>query len=138
MGGLITFAMFVIYHNKKWGWTILGATLILLLFNTFFIVLLTGTFDTPHLTIAVFSVVGLLITLFNLRESAQPEIEAEDSTKAMDYYPYIDKMEPEIKQAPQEEKKQECVYDMFIDKAVRSVSRKIRQVIQTHENDAQK
>ena len=41
---LFAFSLFAIYHNKKWGWTILGATLTLLLIDAFFIFLLTRTF----------------------------------------------------------------------------------------------
>ena len=52
---LFAFAMFIVAYNKKWGWTILGATLILLMLNTFFIFLLTKEFDTAHTTIIVFS-----------------------------------------------------------------------------------
>lgn len=88
------FAMFAIYHNKKWGWTILGATLILLLVNLFFIFLFTGVFETAHLTALIFSVTGLAVTLLNLRTAKEHEANEEEYGKAKDYYPYIDKMEP--------------------------------------------
>ncbi len=91
---LLAFSMFVIHHNKKWGWTILGSTLILLLVNTFFIIFLTRAFDTTHITVIFFSVFGLVVTLFNLRETSQESI-SEIEDKAKDYYPYIDKMESE-------------------------------------------
>lgn len=93
---ILAFSMFVIYNNKKWGWTILGATLILLLVNTFFILLLTKTFETAHMTTIVFSVVGLVVALFNLKEGTQESVSEieEGYGKVMDYYPYIDKMEP--------------------------------------------
>ncbi|MDP3764914.1 MAG: hypothetical protein Q8R04_00220 [Nanoarchaeota archaeon] len=104
---LIAFAMFVIYHKKKWGWTIIGATLVLLLLNTFFVLLLTKTLETAEITTIFFSVVGLAITLLNLRESSKQsddtEIE-EHYEKAKDYYPYIDKMEPEEIKEPNIEK----------------------------------
>ena len=93
----IAFAMFVIYHNKKWGWTILGATLILLLLNTFFIFLLTRTFETAHITTISFSAAGLLVAVLNLRGTTKKldkhEVE-EQHEKSKDYYPFIDKMEP--------------------------------------------
>ena len=96
---LFAFAMFIIYHNKKWGWTLLGVTLILLLVNTFFIFLLSRRFETAHLTTVLFSLAGLAITFVNLRGTTkEPEILVEESDKAKEYYPYIDKMEPELKE----------------------------------------
>lgn len=93
---LFTFSMFVISRNKKWGWTVLGATLILMLVNVFFIILLKRTFETTHLTTIVFSTLGLLVALVNLKEPRYEETEAkEEYEKTQEYYPYIDKMEPE-------------------------------------------
>lgn len=93
------FAMFSVYHGRRWGWTLLAAILALLMLNTLFIYLLTKTFDTPHMTIVIFSAAGLAISLVNLKAGAKPEIQMQDNEKAKDYYPYIDKMEPEeIKQ----------------------------------------
>ncbi len=91
------FAVFAVYHNKKWGWTLAGAVLALLLLNIFFICLLTKTFDTPYLTAALFSIAGLALVAFNLRNEKQISNVHEPSAK--DYYPYIDKMEPEEKAA---------------------------------------
>jgi hypothetical protein len=98
---LLAFSMFIIHHNRKWGWTILGATLILLLVNTFFIILLSGAFETMHLTAVFFSIIGLVVVLVNLR-GAKPE-EVEEGYDKADYYHYIDKMEPE-EQAKKETK----------------------------------
>ena len=95
---LLAFAMFVVYHNKKWGWTILGATLIILLLNLFFVFLLTRTFETIHITTMLFSVAGLVVALLNLRGTAkEPDESYSDMQheKSKDYYPYIDKMEPQ-------------------------------------------
>jgi|SRR3989338_3341550 len=93
---LFAFAMFIVAYNKKWGWTILGATLILLMLNTFFIFLLTKEFDTAHTTIIVFSVAGIAVALFNLRGARESrENGMDEQYQARDYYPYIDKMEPE-------------------------------------------
>lgn len=90
------FAMFIIYYNKRWGWTILGVTLVLLLANTLFIFLLTGRFETAHVTIIIFSIAGLALSLFNLKTSPKADhIGAEDQyKKAEEYYHYIDKMKP--------------------------------------------
>lgn len=91
---LLAFAMYNIYHNQRWGWTLLGTTLIFLLLDLFFIFVLTRTLDTPYITSLVFSVIGLVITALNLREIQDvDEIKAEEYEKAADYYPYIDKME---------------------------------------------
>ena len=88
--------MFVIYRNEKWGWTILGAALILLLLDTFFIILLAGAFETAHIATIFFSVIGLLVILLNLRTAKSYENETEDEhKKTKNYYPYIDKMETE-------------------------------------------
>lgn len=96
---VLSFAMFVIYHGKKWGWTLLGASLVLMLVNLFFIFLLTQAFETEHFTLLVFSVIGLIIVFLNLRMAAQgaEASESEEHGSAKGYYPYIDKMEPEIK-----------------------------------------
>lgn len=111
---LLASSMFVVHHNKKWGWTVLGATLVLLLLNIFFIFVFTGAFGTAHTVAAFLSVVGLIIALLNMRGSAQEYYGGEEeSGKAKEYYPYIDKMEPkeeakaEIKQELKEEIKEE-------------------------------
>ncbi len=94
---VLAFAMFAIYNNKKWGWTILAAALILLLLDAFFIFLLTGIFETTHMTIVFFSAIGLAIALFNLKSGAQEYGESEEigHREERGYYPYIDKIEPE-------------------------------------------
>lgn len=91
---IITFGMFAVYHRRKWGWTILVAALILLLVNLFFIFLLTGIFETAHLTILFFSVIGIIVALLNLGPARNYRISEEEHEKTKDYYPYIDKMEP--------------------------------------------
>src|SRR3989344_1374665 len=106
---LLAFAMFSVYHNKKWGWTILGAALTLLLLDAFFIALLTGEFGTSHIATIVFSVIGLLVVLLNLRrdkESDEPAVE-DRHEHTEDYYP-IDKKEHEKQpEKSKEELKQE-------------------------------
>ena len=101
------FSMFIVYHNKKWGWTILGAGLILLLVDVIFVLIFTRTFETAHMTTISFSVLGLLIAFLNLRGSRRESGKA-GYEKAENYYPYIDKMEvkedKEPKAEPQVEK----------------------------------
>lgn len=94
---ILAFAMLMVYHGKKFGWTVLGAALAALLADTFFIVLLTGLFEAAHATSIFFSVIGLAVALLNFRETAQKSEgdEGEGYEKAKEYYPYIDKMEPE-------------------------------------------
>lgn len=89
---ILTFAMIAVYRNKKWGWTIIAAALVLLLVNLFFIFILTGVFDTPHLTALFFSLAGLAVALVSLGTSRDYEAGGHEKTK--DYYPFIDKMEP--------------------------------------------
>ena len=89
------FAMFSVYLGSQWGWTLLAAILAFLMLNTLFIYMLTKTFDTPHTTIIIFSAAGLVIAFLNLRIGGQPEIQMQENEKARDYYPYIDKMEPD-------------------------------------------
>ncbi|MBI2660345.1 hypothetical protein HYX07_04245 [Candidatus Woesearchaeota archaeon] len=91
---ILAFAMFAVYHGRKWGWTMLAAVLMLLLVDLFFIFLLTGIFETPHITALFFSAVGILLALFNLGPSRSYRIIEEEYEKTKDYYPYIDKMEP--------------------------------------------
>ncbi|MBI2657367.1 hypothetical protein HYX08_01585 [Candidatus Woesearchaeota archaeon] len=93
---LAALSMLAIYHGRLWGWTIMSALLILILVNLLFIYLITGAFGTSHLTALVFSLIGLGVSLFNLREpqNEQDGMEIEEYEKAKDYYPYIDKMEP--------------------------------------------
>ena len=102
----LAFSMFAAYHDRKWGWTILGAILILLMIDTLFISFAAKTFDTENITIIFFSVIGVLIAMFSLRGAAR-ETDAnkiEDYEKTKDYYPYIDKMEPYEKKEPSMEK----------------------------------
>ena len=120
---ILSFAMFSVYHNKKWGWTILGATLTLLLLDAFFIALLTGAFETSHIATIAFSVIGLLVVLLNLRsakESDEPVIE-DRYEKTEDYYP-IDKKEPEkqpekLKEELKQEIKEEIKKELEEEKA---------------------
>jgi len=91
----LAFSTFAVYNGKKWGWTITGVTLVLLMVNALFISFVAKTFGTENITIIFFSVIGVLIALFNLRTAEETDgSEIEDYEKTKDYYPYIDKMEP--------------------------------------------
>ena len=91
---ILAFAMFAVYNGRKWGWTMLAAALMLLLVDLFFIFLVTGLFETPHLTALFFSAIGIIVSLLNLRPLKSYRISGEEYEKTKDYYPYLDKMEP--------------------------------------------
>ena len=91
---ILAFAMFAVYNGRKWGWTMLAAALMLLLVDLFFIFLVTGLFETPHLTALFFSAIGIIVSLLNLRPLKSYRISGEEYERTKDYYPYIDKMEP--------------------------------------------
>ena len=130
---LSAFAMFTIYNNEKRGWTMLGATLVLLLLDTFFIILLTGLFGTAHITSIVFSFIGLLIVFINLRIAKDDESGIEDYEAPKDYYPPVEKAEPkepshELKQEIKEEIKEELKKEMEEEKAPEKVEAKKAEV----------
>ncbi|MBI2653881.1 hypothetical protein HYX02_03655 [Candidatus Woesearchaeota archaeon] len=102
---IVALGMFAVYHNKKWGWTILGLALMLVMFNTFFVYFLAREFDTAHLTIIVFSAIGIILALFNLRETFQRSETTEQYEKVKDYHPFIDKMEPQAAEPEEHMKK---------------------------------
>ena len=98
-------AMHAAYNNKKWGWTLVAVTLILLLVDTI-VLSVFGAFGTAHIVAIIFSIVGLVIAFLNLgrgEEEATLETE-EDKTKA--YYPNIDKVEPKEDEEPKKEEPQ--------------------------------
>ena len=100
---IFAFAVFVIYKSRKWGWTALSAALMRLMLNIFFIYALTREFETAHATVLFFSLIGIVIAVINLRVTPQKAI-TEVHDKAKDYYPYIDKIEPEEQKTPSVEK----------------------------------
>ncbi len=82
---LLSFAMYVVYYDQKWGWSLMGFVLILLLANTLLIALLGSTFETVHLTAVFFSTIGIVIALANLIWS--PDFEENGAEDASIYYP---------------------------------------------------
>jgi len=91
----LSFGMLAVYNSKKWGWTLVGAALMALMLNVFLAYALTSDFGTEHLTALLFSATGAILCLFNLRVSFKKSHEA--GMKEKEYYPFIDKMEPEEK-----------------------------------------
>lgn len=102
---IFAFAMFIVYNNKKWGWTLLGLTIILLLLNIFLISIIANVFGTAHITTLVFSIIGLMLVLINFRQSNYESQTMPEHEKIKEYYPYLDKMEPQ--EETKEELKQE-------------------------------
>ncbi len=74
---LVVFSIFVIYQNRRFGWVLLGFVLLLIILNTFFILLLKGKFEAAQLTTLAFSFIGLLMVLFNIIEKAKEQINIE-------------------------------------------------------------
>ena len=104
----LAFGMYSVYNNKKLGWAIIGATLILLLIDILFMFLLTGTFGAAHLITVLFSIIGLIVAIINFRGLSEEPGEAKDEyAKVSDYYSPIDKVEPKEKTESKEELKQE-------------------------------
>ncbi|MBI2659342.1 hypothetical protein HYX05_04570 [Candidatus Woesearchaeota archaeon] len=125
---LSAFAMLTVHSNEKRGWTTLGATLVLLILDTFFLFLLTGLFGTAHITTIVFSFIALFIVFINLRIARDDESEAVDDEPVKEYYPYAEKPEEkpeiskdelkqEIKEEVKEEVKEEIKKEMEEEKA---------------------
>ncbi|MBI2542484.1 hypothetical protein HYV80_07310 [Candidatus Woesearchaeota archaeon] len=91
---LFIFAMFAIYNDQQWGWTIIAAALAFLMIDMLFIYLITGIFETEHLTVVIFSAIGLAIALLSLK-STKPGKGTERQGSPTRYYQHLDKMEPE-------------------------------------------
>lgn len=99
---LLVFAMLAVYQNRRWGWAIVGTTLILVIANTFFMIWLRGVITTSHMVIIFFSVVGLIITFLNLIDwgrkylpvaTAEQDVLSYGYDKENYYYPYVEKAE---------------------------------------------
>ena len=110
----LTFAMFFVYHQRKGSWGIIGAVLVLLLFDVFIIFLLTRRMGISYVMTVIFAILGLVLVLYNVLISREDTKEGEVvSEKLTYYYPYITKEEPsneitqETKQEIKEEVKQE-------------------------------
>lgn len=91
---LFIFSMSAIYNNQQWGWTIIAAALAFLIVNMFFVYLITGIFETAHLTVLIFSATGLVVALLNLGVLGYGK-NTEGYNKSKQYYQHLDKMEPE-------------------------------------------
>lgn len=99
--------MTAVHGNKTWGWSLIGAVLILLLLDILFVSFLTRKFNTEHIVAIIFSFVGLVIAALNIRISGKSESEIKDDYLKVDkYYPNIEKTEPKEEPKKEEEKKE--------------------------------
>ncbi|MAG91048.1 hypothetical protein CMO83_00055 [Candidatus Woesearchaeota archaeon] len=93
---LLAFGMFFVFHEKRASWGIVGALLIVLLFNVSVIFLLTNNFNLAHITTVLFTVVGLIVVLLNLladRPKPAESVEVKQYDKSKYYYPFVDRVE---------------------------------------------
>lgn len=91
---LLAFSMSLIYQNESSGWSIIGALLIVLLLNVFFVSLVSVTFGSASIITIFFSIIGLAIAVLNVlgdRKNIEPEI----GYVKQDYYIPVRKTEPE-------------------------------------------
>ena len=120
--------MITVYQDKNWGWTLIGAVLILLLLDTLFVSFLTKKFNAVHMAAIAFSVIGLVVTALNLSISRKSEVDIKDEyPKVREYYPDIQKAEPkqeEVKESPKEELKEEPKKEEATIKAKKTVTAK--------------
>jgi len=94
---MLTFAMFFVYSDKHSSWAIIGAVLILLLFNVFVIFLLTRRLGISYILTSLFAVAGLVIALVNVAAMLPSKEAVEPTEDEVYYYPYISKTEQKQK-----------------------------------------
>ena len=94
----LTFAMFLIFHDKDRSWGIIAAVMILLLFDVFIIFLMSRNFSIAYISTMIFALAGLIVAMLNVAmlKKERKEVIAEEHQyeKPKYYYPFIDKMEP--------------------------------------------
>ena len=94
---LIALSMFFVYHNKNWGWAVLGSTLILTLLNVLFIMLISKEAQVTQITTTFFIVIGLILTAINLKwagSSSGENKDYEETSNVKDDTHSMDNIEP--------------------------------------------
>lgn len=114
---LLSFAMFGLYHYRRGNWGIIGAILVVLIFDTLIISLFKGVFSTSYALTILFAIIGLVIVLYSyLTAPKEPEYVEKQYDKSKYYYALIDKeskeevieeLKPEIKKEVKQEVKSE-------------------------------
>jgi len=88
----LAFAMFLIYTDKFASWGIIGAVLMLLLFDVFIIFLLTRSFGLDYVFTTMFALAGIIVALVNILMAPKKESNVTSHyDKKQYYYPMTEK-----------------------------------------------
>lgn len=93
---ILTFAMFLIYHDKEKSWGIMAGVMILLLLDVFMVLLISRKFGLSYITTMIFAAAGFIVALLNLMmmRKEKKEIEVKPHyEKPKYYYPFVEKTE---------------------------------------------
>ena len=107
---LLAFAVFGLLYRRRGNWGIIGAVLVVLIFDTLIIALFRGVFSTSYALTILFAIIGLIIVLYNyLTAPKDPEYVEKQYDKSKYYYASVSRMESseESKEEIKEELKQE-------------------------------
>jgi len=88
----LAFAMFSVYKNDYSGWGVIGAVLIILMLNSFFVSIAALEFGIGNIMAIFFSAMGIAVVLANVLGS-RDDIEPEIGRVEQDYYMPINKVE---------------------------------------------
>lgn len=108
---LLAFAVFGLTvfgfrYSRRGNWGIIGAVLVVLIFDTLIIALFMGVFSTKYALTILFAIIGLIIVLFSyLTARREPEYVEKQYDKSKYYYSSVDKIETkeELRQEVKEE-----------------------------------
>ena len=113
---LLSFAVFLLYCNKRGSWGIIGAVLVVLIFDTLVIALFMRKFSTSYALATLFAVIGLIVVLYSYLTAPKvqkTEYVEKQYDKSKYYYPFIgnsastQESKEEIKQEVKQEVKSE-------------------------------
>ena len=106
---LLSFAVFLLYYHRRGSWGIIGAVLVVLIFDTLIIALFRRKFSTSYALATLFAFIGLIIVLYSYLTAPkvqEPEYFEKQYDKSKYYYPFTDKKES-LDEQTKEEVKQE-------------------------------
>lgn len=130
----LAFGMFLAYSDKSASWGIIAAVLVLMIFDTFIIMLYTRRFSASYAFTFLFALVGLVIALVKVVSERKPRELKSTGTydKPQYYYPYSEKSEAredlkaeakqEAKKELKDEVKQEVKSELKREQTMASVS----------------
>lgn len=110
---LLSFGVFLVYHGKRGSWGILGAVLVVLIFDTLIIALFRRHFTTSYALTTLFALIGLIVVLYSYLTApkvVEPE-EEKQYDKSRYYYPFVDRKE-NVDEEMREEVKQELKHEV--------------------------